>query len=287
VLHLSIPLVSITYAYYYGFAYFLPIVSGFISDKYLNKSISLVIGYVLMIMSQIFLFFAASLYVPSSIVYDTIILNTQNILFFTGIILLAIGMSFTNISFTNIINLLNRNESTKLKAFYIFFTLEHIGIIIGIIITTIILGNEHYELSKWIFFIFGICLIIALIAFLLNKKRFLIDNEGKSIDINSKLNFKQVTDEINLYLLTKIINKTKMTKEMIFNLKFRDQLKSLKFSLTKVEKDRLIVFFSLLVFMCIYYIAAYQRRISMVFSSIYSFQEIWVFLQCPYRHILF
>ena len=57
VLHFSIPLTSKTYAYYYGFAYILPILIGYISDKYLKKTTSLIMGFVSMITSQLILSF--------------------------------------------------------------------------------------------------------------------------------------------------------------------------------------------------------------------------------------
>ena len=155
VLDFSIPLTSRVYGYYYGFAYLIPILIGYISDKYLNKSASLTIGFVSMIISQVILWFSASLYDPNNPVRDTIVLNLQNIAYFIGLLFLALGMSFSSLSITHMINSIN-NESSRLKGFSIYYPILNFGILVGVIITSVVVGNENYELYEWIFFIFTI-----------------------------------------------------------------------------------------------------------------------------------
>ena len=70
VLNFSMSLSSTVYAYYYGFAYLLPILIGYISDKYLDRSTSLTLGFIALIISQISLAFAASFYHPGGAVHN-------------------------------------------------------------------------------------------------------------------------------------------------------------------------------------------------------------------------
>ena len=258
VLDFSIPLTSRVYAYYYGFAYLLPILIGYISDKYLNKSTSLTIGFVSMIISQVLLWFSASLYDPNNPVRDIIVLNLQNIVYFIGLLFLALGMSFASLSITHIINSIN-DESSRLRGFSIYYPILNFGILIGVIITSIVVGNENYELYEWIFFIFTIILIIGLISFILGKNKYLVDNDGNPMkDDYSK---DSIMEESNKLL-------TKMSKESISkikNLNFKQRIKLFRDSLTPRDKDRLTVFFIFLMIIIFYRIAFSQSSISIIF----------------------
>ena len=97
------------YSQYYGFAYILPIFVGLISDRYMAKTRSLLIGFISMIISQLILFASASLYAPSSVEQTAITFNLQNILFIVGLAFLALGTSFANNTFSNIISLVSNN----------------------------------------------------------------------------------------------------------------------------------------------------------------------------------
>ena len=258
VLNFSIPLTSRVYAYYYGFAYLIPILIGYISDKYLTKSTSLTIGFVSMIMSQVFLWFSTSLEGPINPIRDTIVFNLQNNLYFIGLLFLALGMSFTSLSITHIINSIN-NESSRLKGFSIYYPILNFGVLIGVIITSVVVGNENYELYEWVFLIFAIILTIGLISFILGKDKFLVDNDGNPMkDDYSKDSISEVSNKLLRSISHESISKIK-------NLNFRQRIKLLHDSLTLKEKDRLTVFFIFLMIIIFYRIAFSQSTISLVF----------------------
>lgn len=258
VLDFSIPLTSRVYGYYYGFAYLIPILIGYISDKYLNKSTSLTIGFVSMIISQVILWFSASLYDPNNPVRDTIVLNLQNIAYFIGLLFLALGMSFSSLSITHMINSIN-NESSRLKGFSIYYPILNFGILVGVIITSVVVGNENYELYEWIFFIFTIILIIGLIIFRLGKDKYLVDNDGNPM--NDDRPKESIIEESNKLLRN-------ISHESIFkikNLNFNQRIRLFRDSLTLKEKDRITVFFIFLMIIIFYRIAFSQSSISIVF----------------------
>ena len=258
VLDFSIPLTSRVYAYYYGFGYLLPILIGYISDKYLKKTTSLTIGFVSMIISQIFLWFSASLYDPNNPITNTLVFNMQNTIYFIGLMFLALGASFTALSITHIINSINK-DALKIKGFSIYYPILNLGVMIGVIITSAVIGNENYGMYEWMFFLFAVILTVGLASFLLCKGRFLVDNdENPMMDDSNKNSIWEESDKF----LKKISHKS---KSQIHNLNLRQRRKLFRDSLTLHERDRMIVFSIFLLVIIFYRIAYSQTSISIVF----------------------
>lgn len=258
VLHFSIPLASQTYAIYFGFAYILPIFVGYFSDRYLKKSTALTIGLVLMIISQFILSFASMLYTPSETVQETFVFNLPNISFFVGLVFLAFGTSFSNLIVTNIINSLN-DEKTVEDAFSIYYPILNLGVVIGVLVMTLVIGEDHYYFYKWAFLVFGFCLLIGLIVFRLFKDKYLIDHNGNLMKDESSPN--SIKAEINK-ALSKISSKSIAE---IGKLNFKEKRSLFKGSITPHEKDRMIVFLVFVVLIIFYRIAYSQNSISLVF----------------------
>ena len=240
VLHFSMDLTTHTYSYYYGFAYALPILIGYISDKYLNKSTALTIGFISMILSQFILSFSSSLYQPSNIVYNNYFFSLQNITFATGLFFLALGTSFTTLSITHIIYSINE-ENSVINAFSIYYPILNLGVLIGIIMISVIIGDENYHLYEVAFLLFGNILIAGLIAFHLLKNKYLVDNEGELMkEGHSKDSIRIESDSLLHKLSSKSISEIK-------GLNFKERFNLFNISLSPVEKDRLIVFLIFLV----------------------------------------
>lgn len=258
VLHFSTPLASQTYAYYYGLAYLLPILIGYLSDKYLSKSRALTIGFVVMILSQLFLSFSTSLYQPSNIEYNSYFFSIQNISYALGLFFLAVGAGFTNLSITHIITSINDKE-TSVHAFSLYYPILNLGVMLGAILMSVIIGEENYYMYKWTFLLFAIILIIGLIVFHLLKNKYLVDNKGKLMkDEHSK---NSILEESNK-LLGKVSSKSILE---IKNLNLKERLVLFNSSLGKIEKDRLTVFLIFLLIIIFYRIAYSQTSVSMVF----------------------
>lgn len=273
VLHLSTPLASHTYAYYYGFAYTIPIFIGYISDKYLNKSTSLTIGLVLSALSQLFLFFAASLYSPSNMEHNALTLNFQNSLYFTGLCLLAVGTSFTNLTLPYFINSINHNNM-RVNAFSIFYSFSTLGVLIGVVLLNMIAGT-NYHLCKWGFLIFFISLTIGLIIFRLYKDKYLIDYKGKLMEDKPSIN--KIRYEADVFL-NKI---SSQDLSEIRNMKLRKRLKTIFKSMDPHEKDRLMVFFIFIVMFIIFRISYTQTSVSLVFFIDHFVQRDLGFYEIP------
>lgn len=255
VLHFSIPLSSSMYSQYYGFAYILPIFVGLISDRYMTKTRSLLIGFISMIISQLILFASASLYAPSSVEQTAITFNLQNILFIVGLAFLALGTSFANNTFSNIISLVSNNtQEAELDSYSIYYSLLNLGVIIGILIMTFVVGDTNYMLFKWSFLIFAIFLAIGMIVFLYARHVFLVNYRGELVE--------DKTDENNEGILRKIASGVKSILHGILHIK--SVISNFISSLSQTDKDRLILFFLILIFIIIYRIGYNQSSASMV-----------------------
>ena len=256
VLHFSVHLSSSTYSQYYLFAYTLPIFVGFISDRYLTKSRSITIGFASMIISQFLLYLSSSMYYQSPVEYTSLVFNPQNILFIAGLIFLGVGTSFTTNMLSKIISLIS-DESTnsKIDSYSIYYAFINLGVIIGILIMTFIVGDSNYYLYQKAFLTFTVILVIGLIVFLWGKNRFL----GEYIeDISEKTH----SNENNGKFLENAISKIKSVCYGIIHIK--SVISNFINSLTQTEKDRMKLFFILLIFIIIYRIGYTQSSASIV-----------------------
>ena len=255
VLHFSIPLSSSMYSQYYGFAYILPIFVGLISDRYLTKTKSLLIGFISMIISQLILFASASLYAPGTVEQAAITFNLQNTLFIVGLAFLALGTSFANNTFSNIISLVsNTTQEDEIDSYSIYYSLLNLGVIIGILIMTFVVGDTNYMLFKWSFLIFAIFLAIGMIVFLYARHVFLVNYQGELVE--------DKTDENNEGILRKIASGVKKILHGILHIK--SVISNFISSLSQTDKDRLILFFVILIFIIVYRIGYNQSSASMV-----------------------
>ena len=235
----------------------LPILIGYISDKYLNQTTTITIGFISMLLSQIILSFSSSLYHPSNLIYNTYLFNLQNITFIIGLFFLALGTSFANLSITHIINSINDNDKIT-HAFSIYYPILNLGVMFGSIIMSIIINESNYHLYQWAFLFFAVILIIGFIAFHILKNRYLVNNNGEPFNDNNEK--KSMRKEINK-LLSKISSKS---VSEIKNLSLKKRLLLFK-SLNPNSKDRLIVFLIFLIIIVLYRISYSQNNIAMVF----------------------
>ena len=243
------------YSQYYGFAYILPIFVGLISDRYMAKTRSLLIGFISMIISQLILFASASLYAPSSVEQTAITFNLQNILFIVGLAFLALGTSFVNNTFSNIISLVSNNtQEAELDSYSIYYSLLNLGVIIGILIMTFVVGDTNYMLFFCSFLIFAIFLAIGMIVFLYARHVFLVNYQGELVE--------DKTDENNEGILRKIASGVKSILHGILHIK--SVISNFISSLSQTDKDRLILFFLILIFIIIYRIGYNQSSASMI-----------------------
>ncbi|MBE6508811.1 MAG: peptide MFS transporter [Methanobrevibacter sp.] len=240
----------------------------------MNNSQAITIGFISMIVSQFILSFSSSLYSPSNNEYNNFIFNLQNMTFALGMFFLALGTSFANLSITHIINTINDDDS-RVQAFSIYYPIVNFGVIIGIIIMSVIIGENNYPLYKWSFLLFGIISMAGLIVFHMLKNKYLVDNHGKLMKDEHSSN--SIKDESNKHLHK--LSSQSITKIKDLNLKERILL--FKRSLSQKEKDRLTVFIIFLIIITIYRIGYSQTSIAMIFFIDFHVERDLYFFKVP------
>lgn len=240
------------YGSYTGLVYLTPLLGGYLCDKFLGNRRSIVIGGALMALGQFLMFFSASVGINGGVSIMWAALTA---------IIIGNGFFKPNIS-TMVGQLYPKNDRRIDSAFTIFY----MGINLGAFFSPLVCGT--FEDFKWGFFMAGVGMVISLISFVMFQKKYLISEQGKEIglpvkkmDMNSilltigsiaiiffMLNFKQLfksdVDIIGYFIYGAMI----LMPVIILTDK----------TLTKVERNRIIVIF-ILAFFVIFFWGAFEQ----------------------------
>jgi len=143
------------YGVFTGFVYLMPILGGYIADRYWGQRKAIVVGGILMAMGQFILSFAAFLsgHVPSY----------GELLMYLGLGTLILGGGFFKPNISTIVgSLYTKNDPRKDSAFSIFY----MGINLGAFICNFIAGTLGEKVGfHWGFLTAGVGMILSLIIF--------------------------------------------------------------------------------------------------------------------------
>lgn len=240
------------YGSYTGLVYLTPLLGGYLCDKFLGNRRSIVIGGALMALGQFLMFLSASVGVNGGVSIMWAALTA---------IIIGNGFFKPNIS-TMVGQLYPKNDRRIDSAFTIFY----MGINLGAFFSPLVCGS--FEDYKWGFFMAGVGMVVSLISFVLFQKKYLISEQGKEIglpvkklDMNSilliigsigiiffMLNFKQLFKS-NIDIIGYFIYGAMILMPVII---LTDK------SLTKVERNRIIVIF-ILAFFVIFFWGAFEQ----------------------------
>lgn len=240
------------YGSYTGLVYLTPLLGGYLCDKYLGNRRSIVIGGALMALGQFLMFFSASVGANGGVSIMWAALTA---------IIIGNGFFKPNIS-TMVGQLYPKNDRRIDSAFTIFY----MGINLGAFFSPLVCGS--FADFKWGFFMAGVGMVISLISFVMFQKKYLISEQGKEIglpvkkmDMNSilltigsigiiffMLNFKQLFKS-DLDIIGYFIYGAMVLMPVII---LTDK------SLTKIERNRIIVIF-ILAFFVIFFWGAFEQ----------------------------
>jgi len=267
---------STIYGSYTGLVYLTPLLGGYIADKYWGNRKSIIVGGVLMAIGQFFMFMSGSFYTDG---------DFANTLMFTGLGFLIFGNGFfkPNIS-TMVGSLYPKGDSRVDSAFTIFYQ----GINLGALLAPAICGSlgEQYDVTgaiipssfKYGFLAACIGMILSLIAFVWLKNKYIITPEGAPVGLppkaDSTTHSSDGTGESG-FNATKIAAAAAGLAGLFF-LFFKvlefDLIGSLIFSscivlpaliisdgtLSKIEKDRILVIY-IIAFFVIFFWSAFEQ----------------------------
>lgn len=239
------------YGSYTGLVYLTPLLGGYLCDKYLGNRRSIIIGGLLMALGQFCMFLSASAGAGSGVS-----------IMWAGLTALIIGNGFFKPNISTMVGQLYPDGDRRIDS---AFTIFYMGINLGAFFSPLICGSMDF---KWGFLAACLGMIASLVSFILFQKKYLISEEGKHIGLPVKkldivsilmiigsigivffmLNFKQLfksdVDVISYFIYGAMI----LMPLIILTDK----------SLTKLERNRIIVIF-ILAFFVIFFWGAFEQ----------------------------
>lgn len=171
---------SLIYGGFLGLCYLTPMLGGFIADRFLGNRICIMLGGLLMACGQLLLFFSAS-------IFSTNLELAKTLLYIAlGVIILGNGFFKPNIS-SMVSNLYPKSERNKLDtAFTIFYMGINLGAFLGQLICpllgdVIVDGVRNIHAFKWGYLAASLAMLIGTATFFFLKDRYVITPEGREI----------------------------------------------------------------------------------------------------------
>ncbi|MEP7239029.1 MAG: peptide MFS transporter [Ferruginibacter sp.] len=172
---------SIIYGGFLGLCYLTPMLGGFIADRFLGNRVCIILGGLLMASGQMLLFISAT-------TFSTNIELARTLLYIAlGIIILGNGFFKPNIS-SMVSSLYPKSERNKLDtAFTIFYMGINLGAFLGQLICPILgdvvdaNGVRNVFAFKWGYMAASIAMLIGTVTFFLLKDKYVRTPEGRPI----------------------------------------------------------------------------------------------------------
>lgn len=172
---------SLIYGGFLGLCYLTPMLGGFIADRFLGNRLCIMLGGLLMASGQMLLFISATTFSSNLELARTLLYVAL------GIIILGNGFFKPNIS-SMVSNLYPKSERNKLDtAFTIFYMGINLGAFLGQLICPIIgdvvdkSGVRDIHAFKWGYLAASIAMIIGVVTFFLLKDKYVVTPEGRAI----------------------------------------------------------------------------------------------------------
>jgi POT family proton-dependent oligopeptide transporter len=239
------------YGSYTGLVYLTPLLGGYLCDKFLGNRRSIIIGGLLMAVGQFCMFLSASAGAQAGIG-----------IMWMGLTSLIIGNGFFKPNISTMVGQLYPAGDRRIDS---AFTIFYMGINLGAFFSPLVCGSMDF---KWGFLAACIGMLISLISFVFLRKKYLISEEGKEIGLVVKkldmksilliigsiaivffmLNFKQMFKS-NVDVISYFIYGAMIVMPIII---LTDK------SLTKIERERIIVIF-ILAFFVIFFWGAFEQ----------------------------
>lgn len=244
VLHFSSEFSTYLYGLIIASTYLFQLVAGYITDKYISNRKSIIIGGILMFISQMIFTYDASLYVALERVpmHSALLFNYPETIFLLGVVFMTLGSGFFKVSVTSFISLFYDAQDERLDSAYtIFYIFINIGGFLAPFILNFIVGANNPSLYQNGFLLGAIVILMGLSMFIA-LRRFLCLPNG---------------DPVGIIPISK--SKRFVAKEM-------ENLNGKK--LTRIEMDRIVVIILVLFVIILYYMSLEQINTSFIIFNL-------------------
>ena len=283
---------SIIYGGFLGLCYLTPMLGGFISDRFLGNRNCILLGGTLMAIGQFLLFFSASTFGNN--------LELARILMWVALGIIIFGNGFFKPNISSMVgSLYPKSHKSKLdSAFTIFYMGINLGAFIGQSVCPI-LGDVTHENAahemirdvhafKWGFLFASAAMVAGSIFFYFLKNKYVVTPEGRPIgglpskneasDYEEgeaqKANFSKasLTIAVFVFLILGSVFHFAFGQNVIYSIIYSSGL-TLAYliltdtSLTKVERDRIIVIYIVSFFLIFFWAAFEQAGSSLTFIA--------------------
>jgi POT family proton-dependent oligopeptide transporter len=239
------------YGSYTGLVYLTPLLGGYLCDKFLGNRRSIIIGGLLMAIGQFCMFLSASAGANGGVA-----------IMWLGLTSIIIGNGFFKPNISTMVGQLYPAGDRRIDS---AFTIFYMGINLGAFFSPLVCGSVDF---KWGFLAACLGMVVSLICFIIYQKKYLISEEGKEIGLSVKkldaksmaliagsigivffmLNFKQMFKS-DIDIISYFIYGAMILMPIII---LTDK------SLTKLERNRIIVIF-ILAFFVIFFWGAFEQ----------------------------
>jgi len=279
---------SIIYGGFLGLCYLTPMLGGFISDRFLGNRNCILLGGLLMAVGQFTLFFSASIFSTN------LPLATTMLYVALGIIIFGNGFFKPNIS-SMVSSLYPKEEKNKLDtAFTIFYMGINMGAFLGQYLCPLLgdvtdaAGNRDVFAFKWGFLAAGIAMLIGSLTFFLLKDKYVVTPEGRPIGglpsknlasdyeegeaQSAQFTNKALTISVLVFLCLVMVFFIVVGVNLIYSFIYASGITLAGLilsdsSLTKIERDRVLVIYIVSFFIIFFWAAFEQAGSSLTFIA--------------------
>ena len=272
-------LASSIYGSYTGLVYLTPLIGGYVADKYWGIRRSVFWGAVMMGIGQLFMFLSASMLKTPEI---------SHLLMYCGLGFLIFGNGFFKPTLTTMVGQLYEPGDKRLDTAYtIFYTGVNVGAFFAPLVCGYFGETGNPEDFKWGFLIAAIGIIFSLLLFETQKNKYLVSYSGEPIGVipdakkakveaekDNKPQMPQEGQTVKIFLFAALTILLFIFFMWLFSEdEIIDRIVSAGIfsscigipayilfdgSLTKIERDRIIVIY-LIAFFVIFFWAAYEQ----------------------------
>ena len=237
------------YGSYTGLVYLTPLIGGFIADRYWGNKRSIIAGGLLMAMGEFILFFCGSLYASNP--------GLSSVLFFSGLGFMIAGNGFFKPNISSLVGQLYPDGDRRKDAAYtIFYMGINVGGALGPIVCAFLGDTGDPADFKWAFLAGGIAMLLSVIVQWVFQEKYVVDPQGKSLGMVPADS--PYIDATKFSFLTYLL-----LASAIFIIVFILSDKTL----TKIEKERVIVILIVSFFVIFFWSAFEQAGASLTFFA--------------------
>jgi POT family proton-dependent oligopeptide transporter len=279
---------SLIYGGFLGLCYLTPMLGGFIADRFLGNRNCILLGGTMMAIGQLFLFASASIFGTNLPLANTLMWIAL------GIIIFGNGFFKPNIS-SMVGSLYPKQEKSKLDtAFTIFYMGINLGAFLGQLICPIIGdvkdadGIRDIHAFKWGFLAASIAMLIGTVIFYVLKNKYVVSPEGRPLgglpSKNIASDFEEGESQKAVFSTTALVMALvaflglgtlfhfAFGQNWIYAIIYASGLSLAGLiisdsSLTKIERDRIIVIYIVAFFIIFFWAAFEQAGSSLTFIA--------------------